>query len=675
MRNELDKETSPYLLQHRENPVHWQTWSEDTIAMARRADKPILLSVGYAACHWCHVMAHESFEDSDTAAVMNELFVNVKVDREERPDLDMIYQTVLAITGQQGGWPLTMFLTPEGAPFWGGTYFPPDQRYGRPAFRDVLRQIEGVYREDPGRVSSNVTAISQRLEAVFAGNPGTRIPLEAAPDVAAQFLSQHDPVYGGIGDAPKFPQPTILKFLWRTGQRTRNSQMLQAVRTSVTAMCEGGIYDHLGGGFARYSTDAEWLAPHFEKMLYDNAQLVALMTEMQRQEPNPLYEQRIRETVDWLFREMISEGGGFASALDADSEGEEGKFYVWSAEEISESLTEAGHDSALFAEHYDVMPGGNWEGTVILNRRHRKGPFPGEIEAKLSAARRHLLTLRDKRIRPSWDDKVLADWNGLMIAALADTAILLQEPEWLARAEIAFAFIVSNMEKDGRLLHSCRNGQAKHAATLDDYANMILAALALESATGKPGYLAKAEAWVSVLDQHFRDPRDGSYFFTAEDQTDLMLRTKTAIDNVTPAGNSTMVECLARLWQLTGKAAYAESADSLTKAFAGSFQQQPQGFPGLLNGMEWLLHGRQIVIVGDPDAAETSAMVNAARTAGRALATVQIIQDATALPDNHPAHGKGAVNGASTAYLCVNQVCSAPEIDPQSFQTALEARP
>ena len=674
MRNELDKETSPYLLQHRDNPVHWQTWSEDTIATARRADKPILLSVGYAACHWCHVMAHESFEDPDTAAVMNELFVNVKVDREERPDLDMIYQTALAITGQQGGWPLTMFLTPEGAPFWGGTYFPPDNRYGRPAFRDVLRQIEGVYREDPGRVSSNVTAIAQRLESVFAGNPGTRIPLEAAPDVAAQFLSEHDPVYGGMGDAPKFPQPTILKFLWRTGQRTRNDQMLQAVRTSVTAMCEGGIYDHLGGGFARYSTDAEWLAPHFEKMLYDNAQLVALMVEMQRQEPNPLYEQRVRETIDWLFREMISDGGGFASALDADSEGVEGKFYVWSAEEISESLTEAGLDAALFAEHYDVTPGGNWEDTVILNRRHRKGPFPEDIEAKLRAARQHLLTLRDKRIRPSWDDKVLADWNGLMIATLADAAILLREPEWLERAEAAFGFITEHMEKDGRLLHSSRNGQSKHAATLDDYANMILAALSLESATGKPEFLAKAETWVSVLDRYFRDPKDGSYFFTADDQTDLMLRTKTAIDNVTPAGNSTLVECLARLWLMTGKTAYAESADNLTKAFAGSFQQQPQGFPGLLNGMEWLLHGRQIVIVGDPDAAKTQAIANAARTAGRALATVQIIQDGATLPDNHPAHGKGTVDGAPAAYLCVNQVCSAPEIDPEAFKTALEAR-
>jgi len=675
MRNELDKETSPYLLQHKDNPVHWQTWSEDTIAAARRVDKPILLSVGYAACHWCHVMAHESFEDLDTAAVMNELFVNVKVDREERPDLDMIYQTALAITGQQGGWPLTMFLTPEGAPFWGGTYFPPDQRYGRPAFRDVLRQIEGVYREDPGRVASNVTAIAQQLEAVFAGNPGTRIPLEAAPDVAGQFLSQHDPVYGGIGDAPKFPQPTILKFLWRTGQRTRNSQMLQAVRTSVTAMCEGGIYDHLGGGFARYSTDAEWLAPHFEKMLYDNAQLVALMTEMQRQEPNPLYEQRIRETIDWLFREMISDGGGFASALDADSEGVEGKFYVWSAEEISENLTEAGLNATLFAEHYDVTPGGNWEDTVILNRRHRKGPFPEETEAKLTAARQHLLTVRDKRIRPSWDDKVLADWNGLMIAALADAAILLREADWLVHAEAAFAFIADNMEKDGRLLHSWRNGQAKHAATLDDYANMILAALSLEAATGKPSYLAKAEEWASILSQHFLDPKDGAYFFTADDQTDLMLRTKTAIDNVTPAGNSTMVECLARLWLLTGKASYAERADTLTKAFAGSFQQQPQGFPGMLNGMEWLLHGRQIVIVGDPEAAETQAMANSARTAGRALSTVQIIQNGTALPDDHPAHGKGTVDGAPAAYLCINQVCSAPETNPEAFQIALEARP
>ena len=675
MRNELDKETSPYLLQHRDNPVHWQTWSEDTIATSRQADKPILLSVGYAACHWCHVMAHESFEDPDTAALMNELFINVKVDREERPDLDMIYQAALAITGQQGGWPLTMFLTPEGAPFWGGTYFPPDQRYGRPAFRDVLRQVESVYREHPERVSNNVTAIAQRLDAVFAENRGSGIPLTAAPHLATHFLSEHDPVYGGFGDAPKFPQPTILKFLWRTGLRTNNHQILQAVRTSVTAMCEGGIYDHLGGGFARYSTDAEWLAPHFEKMLYDNAQLVALMAEIQRQDPNALYEQRIRETIDWLFREMISEGGAFASALDADSEGEEGKFYVWSAEEISENLTEAGYDSALFAKHYDVTPSGNWEGKVILNRRHRKGPFSKEIEAKLAPARNYLLSLRDKRTRPSWDDKVLADWNGLMIAGLADAAILFENTEWLARAEAAFTFIVSTMEKDGRLLHSWRNGQARHTATLDDYANMILAALALEAATGKPDYLIKAEAWVAVLNLHFQGPEDGAYFFTADDQTDLMLRTKTAIDNVTPAGNSTMVECLARLWLITGKADYATRAETLTKAFAGSFQQQPEGFTGLLNGMEWLIHGRQIVIIGDPQAADTIKMVTIARTSGRALATVQVIQDGSTLPENHPAYGKEKVDNKPTAYLCINQVCTAPETDVETFRRTLEAQP
>jgi len=674
MRNELDKETSPYLLQHKDNPVHWQTWSEDTIAAARAADKPILLSVGYAACHWCHVMAHESFEDPDTAAVMNELFVNVKVDREERPDLDMIFQTALAITGQQGGWPLTMFLTPEGAPYWGGTYFPPEPRYGRPSFRDVLRQVEGVYREEPGRVAGNVAAISQRLDAVFASNPGDAVPLEAAPEVARRFLAEHDPVHGGIGDAPKFPQPTILKFLWRTGQRTGDGQMLQAVRTTVTAMCEGGIYDHLGGGFARYSTDAQWLVPHFEKMLYDNAQLLSLMTEMQRQEPNPLYEQRIRETVGWLFREMVSEGGGFASSLDADSEGVEGKFYVWDAAEIERELTQAGLDAALFAAHYDVIPGGNWEGSTILNHSHRKGPFDVETEEKLRAARAHLLKIREGRVRPGWDDKVLADWNGLTIAALADAASLFGEPEWLARAETAFAFITSHMEKDGRLLHSWRDGQAKHAATLDDYANMSLAALALENATGRRDYLDRAIAWAALLDDHFLDPRDGAYFFTADDQRDLMIRTKTAIDNVTPAGNGTMVEVLARLWLKTGDPSYAERAEAITRAFTGSFQQQPIGFPGLLNGIEWLRHGRQIVVAGDPADPDCQALVQTARTAGRALSVLDILSGGEALPEGHPARGKGPVDGRPAAYLCVEQTCSPAESDPERFRQMLEAR-
>ena len=364
-KNRLGEETSPYLLQHRDNPVHWQPWGEATLAAAKAADRPILLSIGYAACHWCHVMAHESFENPAIAARMNELFVNVKVDREERPDLDQVYQHALALMGEQGGWPLTMFLTPEGEPFWGGTYFPPEARWGRPGFPQLLEAISEAYRAKRDDVAKNVTALRDALQRLGQPEPGGALTRGRLDPIAERLLRETDQINGGIGTAPKFPQCGIFELLWRAWQRTRQPAYRDAVVKALDAMCQGGIYDHLGGGFARYSTDARWLVPHFEKMLYDNAELVDLLTLVWQETKNPLYRQRVEETLGWVEREMMTTGGGFASSLDADSEHEEGKFYVWSKAEIDAVL---GTRAALFNRHYDVTSEGNWEGRTILNR-------------------------------------------------------------------------------------------------------------------------------------------------------------------------------------------------------------------------------------------------------------------------------------------------------------------
>ncbi|MFZ0403145.1 MAG: thioredoxin domain-containing protein, partial [Pseudolabrys sp.] len=415
--NRLAQATSPYLLQHKHNPVDWWTWGPEALAEAKTSNRPILLSVGYAACHWCHVMAHESFEDEATAQVMNELFVNIKVDREERPDIDQIYMNALHLLGEQGGWPLTMFLTPQAEPVWGGTYFPKETRFGRPAFVDVLREVARLFREEPGRIEQNRTALLSRLTDKARPAGKVTIGLKELDAAAMQVGNMFDRVNGGLRGAPKFPQPAILEMLWRAGLRTKDARFFETVEHSLERMSEGGIYDHLGGGFSRYSVDERWLVPHFEKMLYDNAQLLELLALAFQRSSTPLFAQRARETVEWLRREMTTDEGAFAASLDADSEGEEGKFYVWSKNEIVELIgPEAGE---FLARYYDVTDEGNFEGHNILNRL-KTVPRSEADEARLSRLRAILLEARAGRVRPSLDDKVLADWNGLMIAALVN---------------------------------------------------------------------------------------------------------------------------------------------------------------------------------------------------------------------------------------------------------------
>jgi uncharacterized protein YyaL (SSP411 family) len=672
MPNRLAGETSPYLLQHQDNPVEWQPWGEAALAEARRSGRPVLLSVGYAACHWCHVMAHESFENPAIAALMNQLFVNIKVDREERPDLDLIYQHALALLGQPGGWPLTMFLTPDGEPFWGGTYFPPEPRYGRPGLPQVLHQIAAIYRDQPDKVTQNVGALREALAGLAAPQGGEGVDRALLDRIAARLLEAVDPLHGGIDGAPKFPQCAIFALLWRAWRRTRRPDYRDAVTRTLTAMSQGGIYDHLGGGFARYATDAAWLVPHFEKMLYDNAQLIEQLGEVWAEIGEPLYEARLRETVGWVLREMRSDPGAggrraFASALDADSEGEEGKYFVWSKAEIDRLL---GPDAAAFDEAYDVTPGGNWEGHTILNRSARPALGDAAAESLLARCRAILLAARTPRVPPGRDDKVLADWNGLMIAALARAAALLEEPAWLAAAEEAFAFVCSEMVEGGRLRHSWR-GRARHPATLDDYANLARAALLLHEATGNPAYLAQAEAWVELVERHYGDPAGGGWFLSADDTGDVILRAKTAADHAAPSGNGTMVEVTARLFYLTGENRYRDRAAAAVGAFAGEVSRNFFPLATLLNGTELLTDAPQLVVVGERGAADTAALLRAARRRAPPHRILQVVAPGEPLPAGHPAAGRPQQGGRATAYLCRGQTCSLPITEPAGLERAL----
>ncbi len=679
-RNLLVQETSPYLLQHKDNPVHWRPWGPEALAEAQRDRKPILLSIGYSACHWCHVMAHESFENDSIAAVMNELFVNIKVDREERPDLDVIYQSALALMGEHGGWPLTMFLTSHGDPFWGGTYFPASPRFGRPAFPDVLRRVAELHRTEGEKIAQNVSAIRQALGKLAQPAGGDGLSGEALDSAARGALRLVDPIHGGTLGAPKFPQPSFFKFLWRAYKRTGSRVFREAVTTTLDAICQGGIYDHVGGGFARYSTDEHWLVPHFEKMLYDNALLIELMAEVWQDTGSPLYAIRVRETIDWALRDMRVVPGenavgdstpdlfAFASAFDADSEGVEGKYYVWSEEEIDSVL---GADAPVFKEIYGVHSRGNWEGVNILNRSSFDGVSDDEREALLLRCRQKLLDVRGRRIPPLRDDKVLADWNGLMIAALAHAAMIFDEPAWLEAAKAAFTFVSRYMTEEGRLRHTWREGRLRHAAVLDDYANMARASLLLFEATGEAAYLDQAQAWVATANKRYWDGLSGGYFLTADDTDDVITRPKTIADNATPNGNGTMMEVLARLHYLTGTPAYRERAETLGQIFSGKSPEHHTNLPTLCNGFELLENAMQIVVVGDEHQETTGSLTRVAVEAAPPTRIIYRLTPDAQLPDGHPAQGKGLVNGMPAVYLCLGQTCGLPVTDPEDLRRQL----
>jgi hypothetical protein len=660
-RNRLADETSPYLLQHQHNPVDWWSWGPPALAEAKRSGKPILLSVGYAACHWCHVMAHESFEDEGVAAVMNDLFVNIKVDREERPDIDQIYMSALHLMGEQGGWPLTMFLTPAGEPVWGGTYFPKTARYGRPGFTDVLREIARLFREEPDRIDQSRRSLTARLAE--RARPQGRVVIGRAEldGIAKRFASLIDRTNGGIQGAPKFPQCSVLELLWRAGARSGDASFFDLVELTLDRICQGGIYDHLGGGFSRYSVDAQWLVPHFEKMLYDNAQLLELLALAFARSGNPLFRARAHETVGWLAREMTTAEGAFSASLDADSEGEEGKFYVWSYDEILRLL--GMEDGTFFAEPYGVTPEGNFEGHNIINLLNdlpRSMERSKEDTDRLAGLREKLLEARAQRVRPGLDDKVLADWNGMMIAALANAGTLLDEPRWVAMAARAFAFIAREMTRGDRLGHSWREGRLLFPGLASDFAAMIKAALALHEATGKRAYLDQAVAWQRAFDRHYGDPQIGGYVFTADDAEGLVVRPSSTLDDATPNPNAIAAQNLLRLAVLAGDDAWRSAADRLFDGILPIAAENLFGHAALLNALDFRLRAAQIVIVG----VKAEALVEAALKLPFLDRMVLRAPSAEALAPAHPARAKlAAAPGPGAAFVCVGETCSLPVTD------------
>jgi uncharacterized protein YyaL (SSP411 family) len=673
--NRLADATSPYLLQHKDNPVAWRPWGPEALAEARATDKPILLSVGYAACHWCHVMAHESFEDPDVAEVMNRLFVNIKVDREERPDIDQIYMSALHALGEQGGWPLTMFLTSEAEPFWGGTYFPKTARWGRPGFTDVLEAIAGMYRTDRGRIDTNRKALMDHLRKAPLG-ASARLPADLPITAGQRLAGLYDKTHGGIRGAPKFPQACVSELVWRTSLRTGDAETLRTCILTLERMSNGGIYDHIGGGLARYSVDERWLVPHFEKMLYDNAQYIshlarALALPGLAPPVAELFRTRLDETVAWLQREMMN-GPAFAASLDADSEGEEGRFYVWTPNQVAAVLGET-EEALLFCEAYDITAPGNFEGSSIPNRLIPPEDDEGDALARFAQARHTLLAARETRVRPGRDDKVLADWNGLMIRALAHASFAFAHADWLRAAIRAFDHVVKQMTIDGRLRHSRRGDILRHPATLEDYANMTSAALTLYQITRHKRFLDQAQAWVETLDKHYWDADDGGYFATADDTDDVVLRAKNAQDNAVPAGNGTMLQVLTTLYHLTGDEKYRRQADILLPCFSGEIGRNFFPLATFLNACDIAQRPLQITLTGDP---ATPTYVSLLRAIAEVSAPGLILHQLglkESLPPNHPASAALTATTQSAAYLCVGQRCSLPLLEPKALSEALLA--
>lgn len=606
MPNHLATETSPYLQQHADNPVDWHPWNEETLALARREDKPILLSIGYSACHWCHVMAHESFEDADVAAVMNKLFVNIKVDREERPDLDQIYQTAHQMLAQRsGGWPLTMFLTPDGAPFFSGTYFPKTPRYNLPGFVGLLEQIAEVYRSKRSEISAQnqgvLAALAQTLPSGAAHHSDfSTAPLQRAVETLA---SNFDERWGGFGRAPKFPHPTDLELLLRDG----SAQALSIVTTTLSRMAEGGIYDHLGGGFSRYSVDERWEIPHFEKMLYDNGPLLKLYADAWALTGDVRYCSVVEETAAWVMREMQAPTGGYFSALDADSEGEEGKFYVWSRDEVRALLTP--DEYAVSAAYWGLLDAPNFEAahwhlraaTPIASVAAEQDQTLAECERLLAAARSKLFALRETRIHPGRDEKILVSWNALMIEGMAHAGRVFQRPEWVASARRALDFIRQTMWRDGRLLATSKDGRAHLNAYLDDYAFLLAALIELMQCDFVLEDLLFAEDLAEVLLDVFEDRAGaGAFFFTSHDHERLIHRPKPGHDNAMPSGNGVAARALQRLALLTGEQRYADAAERTLALFYRELSHNASGFASLLMALDAWCTPCDIVILRGP---------------------------------------------------------------------------
>ncbi len=673
--NQLANETSPYLLLHKDNPVHWRVWGPEALAEAEETGKPILLSIGYTACHWCHVMNHESFADAETAEIINDKFIPVKVDREERPDIDQVYQASANAMGHTGGWPLTAFLTARGEPFFLGTYFSKEDRAGQPAFKRVLNDVSQHYAEQPEPLKNTVQGVQEQLSKLWARDLRGELTLHTIDACALHIGRRFDIFFGGLTGEPKFPSAQLIELMWRSYLRSNVTQFAQIVQASTDAMCNGGIYDHLGGGFARYSTDERWLVPHFEKMLYDNALLIDLMTLLWQHNRAPLYQQRIEETIGWLIRDMKVENA-FASSIDADSDGEEGKYYLWTESEIDAVLM--GTFVQRFKDVYGVSATGNYiDGQNILNRigPSRAYPLSEADEALLAKQRSLLLAARENRNPPMRDAKVMTDWNGLMITALANAGAAFKKTAWTAEAIHAFDFIVKVLGDGDRLYHSWCDGKRQNIAFSDDYANMARAALALWESTNDKRYLDHAKAWVRTLNTHYWDNQMGGYFHTSDDSDPLFVRPRMVFDQGMPCANGTMVTVLGKLALITADQAYRDRCNALITAFATETTRAPLSVGSFLNGIETVFAGLQIIIVGPIANPKTHELV--AAVMGRSLPqkTLMMVEPGQTLAETHPAFGKTMENDQPTAYVCQHQTCSAPVTNPVALSQMLRLPP
>ena len=679
--NRLIHETSPYLLQHAHNPVDWYPWGEEALELAKREQKPILLSIGYSACHWCHVMERESFESEEIAAIMNELFINIKVDREERPDLDEIYMNAVQVMTRHGGWPMTVFLTPDLKPFYGGTYYPPEDRYGRPGFPKVMHAVAEAFSEKNAQVLEQADQITTQLNQMSnLVDPHEHELTEELMNKAFQhYRSQFDAQYGGFGNAPKFPPSMGLPFLLRYWHHSGNANALEMVQLTLQKMARGGMYDQLGGGFHRYSTDAHWLVPHFEKMLYDNAQLVVAYFEAYQATQSPFYRDIATETLDYVLREMYdAENGGFYSTQDADSEGVEGKFFVWEPSEVEDIIGE--ENAEIFCEYYDITPHGNFEGENILHVQtpsdifaRKLGMDQDELESLLADGRQKLFAEREKRIKPGLDDKILTSWNGIMIRGMAMGYQLTGKPEYLTACEKSAEFVLTTLSQDdGLLLRTYRAGKSHLNAYLEDYSYFIAGLIALYEASFEPKWLSEAERLAHIMIDQFGDESGDGFFFTGKAHESLIVQSKSAYDGATPAGASMAIHSLLRLAKHLDKPEFHDKAVETLKLYFHQMDVMPSGSGQLLCELAFLLSTpKEIAIIGEKGETKTEAML-------AALHGMYLPNKIVAL--NEPAEettlpllaNKPQIDNSATVYVCENYVCQAPTTDVEGFVGMLQ---
>ena len=666
MPNRLARETSPYLLQHQDNPVDWRPWGPEALSEARARNKPILLSIGYSACHWCHVMAHESFENPGIAALMNELFVNIKVDREERPDLDALYMLAVQMMTGQGGWPMTVFLTPDGKPFYGGTYYPPEDRGPMPGFPRILRGVSEAYHDRREDIASSAQRIASALQAHFDTVPAEgRLDRTILDEAARNLARGYDRVNGGFGGAPKFPSPMAIELLLRVYARTGAERALQMAEHTLDRMARGGLYDQVGGGFHRYAVDAIWLVPHFEKMLYDNAQLAHVYTLAWQVTGEPFYRAIATETLDYVLAEMTSPEGGFYSTQDADSEGHEGKFYVWTPAELRAVLGDDGGDA--MARLLGASERGNFEGSNVLSL-----PRPEDRmmlrEGKHADMRRRLYAARTRRVWPGRDDKVLASWNGMMLRAIATAAWVFDDTRYADAARRNARFLLDRLRQDGWLLRSYKDGEAKLNGYLEDYANVIDGLLALYAATFEPKWIERATELADTMLAEFYDPGAGAFYDTGTSHEQLITRPRDAYDSATPSGSSVACDVLVRLAHLTSNVDYNRVATRVLTSHAAPASEQPSGYARLLVAVDAAVGpAAEIALIGNPDAADTRALLAALRRAylPRVAAALAAPERANDVANLMPLlAGRPQIDGRATAYVCLNYACQLPTTDP-----------